>query len=132
MNLYEYIKQEYKNVALLFKKFKESSSDEDKKEITKSICEELSIHLDSEKEIFYKSLMQYHETRELITHVAEHDDLEKIISLLKNNLMAHNILESEVLNLKKNVGHYNIRNEEEDIHLATSEISLANKLEIIK
>lgn len=132
MNLYEYIKQEHKNVALLFQKFEESRSEEQKIEITKSICKELSLHLEAEEETFYHSLMQYHEMRDLITHgAAEHDDLEKIISLIKNDQMAQNILESEVLSLKKRVEHH-VKDEEGNIHPAAQEVLSEGQAEIIK
>lgn len=132
MNLYEYIKNEHKNVAVLFEKFEESSSEEQKKEIANSICKELSLHLESEEGTFYHTLMQYHEIRDLITHgVTEHDDLEQTISLIKNDSTAHNIWESEVRILKKKVEHH-VKDEEDNILPAAQEILSEGQAEIIK
>lgn len=131
MDLYEYIKNDHEVVSGLFEKF-EMAELSQKKLIIKAISQELLVHLESEHDTFYKSLLEFEETEDLVKHGAdEHSGIEEYIWAVLDNDSYDQEWEEKVSKLKKAVEHH-VAEEEGKIHPKAQEVLSDEEAEDIK
>lgn len=131
MDLYEYIKNDHEIVSGLFERF-ETAELAQKKLIIKAISEELLVHLESEHDTFYKALLEFEETENLVKHGAdEHSDIEeRIWSVLKND--SYDEEWGEKVNKLKEAVEHHVAEEEGKIHSKAQEVLSDEEAEHIK
>lgn len=116
MNIYEYIATDHQFVLDLFKQFNKTSSISRKKNIMKIIHTELTAHLESEKETFYRALNEHHGGDAVaLQGCQEHATIEHYLELIIHTEIYDSLWEYKVLKLQELI-KYHVREEETVIH----------------
>ncbi len=106
-DIYEYLKNDHKKVADLFKLFEKTKESKVKVEIVENIVQELMLHAETESATFYKLLEQYEVSHEAAEHgQEEHNEIEEMIEKVVSFKSPSKAWEAQVKQLKKLVEHH--------------------------
>ena len=112
MDIYDYLKLDHEHVAQLFKQFDNAVSQERRQQIAELIVQELIMHAHSEQETFYKALIQFESTKDVVFHgQKEHHEIEGQINLIVHSKEDGASWVKKVEKLKEIVEHH-IKEEE--------------------
>lgn len=132
MNIYEYIATDHQFVLNLFKQFNKTSSINRKKNIMKLINAELTAHLESEKETFYRALNEHHSCDAVaLQGCQEHATIEHYLDLIMHTEIYDSLWEYKVLKLQE-LMEYHVREEETVIHNRAKKILPEQKAKELK
>ena len=110
--------EDHKKVQKLFKEFKkikEANSDNDKQDLVKEICNELTIHAQLEEEIFYPAARETIDEQDLLDEAeVEHASAKELIAQLQSMEADDELYDATVTVLGEYVTHH-IQEEQEEI-----------------
>jgi hemerythrin superfamily protein len=101
---------DHKRVKTLFKKFhslKEDGSEEEKSELVKQICTELTVHATIEEEIFYPAVREQIEDEDLMDEaLVEHAGAKSLIAELEGMEPGDDLYDAKVTVLGEQIEHH--------------------------
>lgn len=101
---------DHKKVKKLFKDFeklKESGSDEEKQDVVREICVELSVHAQLEEEIFYPAIRQAIDDDDLMDEaIIEHAGAKELIAQLEATDPSEPFYDAKVTVLGEEIDHH--------------------------
>lgn len=110
------LKSDHRLVEDLFDQFESASSQEKKKKLVHSICQELTVHASLEEHFFYPPVREkLDKDKDMIDEaVVEHSSLKWLIAQLESESIDSALYEAKVTVLKEYVNHH-VKEEEKDL-----------------
>lgn len=104
--------EDHRRVEALFKKFEKASGDKAQAMIVRQICDELTIHMMIEEELFYPALRGKIDDATIDEAIVEHDNARLLVRDLLEAGPDEDYFEAKVKVLKEDVEHH-VKEEEE-------------------
>jgi hemerythrin superfamily protein len=105
------LKSDHRTVEALFDKYKKARSAQQKADIAKQVCTELTIHTHLEEEIFYPACMDHVPAEMLDEAQVEHDGAKLLIAELLSGSPGDDFYDAKVTVLSEVIKHH-VREEE--------------------
>ena len=110
---------DHKTVKALFKEFdklaKDDDADEQKEALVQKICDELTVHVQVEEEIFYPAVRAAIEDDDLLDEAeVEHASAKDLIAQLQQMLPEDNLYDAKVKVLSEYIDHH-VKEEEDEM-----------------
>lgn len=114
-DIYSYLKKDHRHVSNLMEKLLSARSISRRKTLFSQICEELTLHAETEEATFYRALEGKSKTQDKMKHAhEEHDEIREYIEKLSVITMESEKWIETFGEFKHSVEHH-VKEEEEDI-----------------
>ena len=118
------LKADHKLVASLFEDYEATNSSSKKKQLVAQICKELSIHAQTEEEIFYPAFQKALKDHELVPEaVVEHATLKNLIAEVKDIDPDGDMFDAKIKVMGEYVTHH-VKEEEKEMFVMAKESKL--------